>query len=153
MPWRLATRSSQTRFAGWLCQGLGGTQRRHPMSSRSVVIALASLAAIACGGSELLSPPSTWGGDFTDRSPPTDECPGGTLAQLRTRMGVSEPYTLLDSPFSVPDTVESKISDKDRLYSFWFSTDPQQPNYWGFGGYLVARQNCIIYVELTEHDN
>ena len=65
------------------------------MFSRSVVVALTSVAAIACGGSELLSSPSTWGGDFTDRSPPTDECPGGTLPsfapawlfQIHSRLG------------------------------------------------------------------
>ena len=123
------------------------------MFKRFAAIAVTSLAAVACGGNHLLSPLSAWSKDFTDRSPPTDECPGGSLAQLRTHMKVSEPRTLSESTFRIPDAVKSRISDKDRLYSFWFSTDPQLPNYWGFGGYLVAWQDCIIHVEVTEHDN
>jgi hypothetical protein len=123
------------------------------MSTRFVAIALTSLAAIACGGDQLLSPPSTWGGDFTDRSPPTDQCPGGTVTQLRTRMAVSTPQNLSELMPRLPDSVRSRISSEDTLHSFQFSTDPDSGNFWGFGGYLVAHGDCIVHARITSHDN
>ena len=112
-----------------------------------------SLAASASGGDRLLSPPSSWGDDFTVRSPPTDVCPGGTISHLRARMAVSEPKDLAVLRERFPDTVLSQISQDDRLYTFQFSTDPDSGNFWGFSGYLVARGNCIVHAEVTGHDN
>ena len=123
------------------------------MSRRFVAIAVISLAAIACGGGQLLSPPRSWGGDFTDRSPPTDECPGGTLAHLRTRMAVSEPDNLAALRLVIPDTIRPQLLQDDNLHTFQFSTDPDSSNFWGFSGYLVARGNCIVHAEVTGHDN
>ena len=123
------------------------------MSTRSLAIALTSLAAIACGGNLLLSSTSNWGGDFTDRSPPTDKCPGGTLTQLRTRMAISDPLTLAEISSDIPDSIRSRIVDSDRLYSFQFSTDPDSGDFWGFSGYLVARGDCIIHAKTTGYDN
>ena len=123
------------------------------MSPRSLLIALISLAAIACGDSQLLSPPSTWGGDFTVRSLPTDECPGGTLTQLRTRMAVSDRLALAEIGADIPDSVRSGIVDSAQLYSFQYSTAPDSGKFWGFSGYLVARGDCIIHAQITGYDN
>ena len=123
------------------------------MSSRSLTIALASLAAIACGGKLLLSPPNNWGGDFTDRSPSTDECPGGTVTQLRTHMAISEPLALAEIGADIPDPVRSRIAKSDRFYAFRFTTAPDSGDFWGFSGYLVARGDCIIHAKTTGHDN
>jgi hypothetical protein len=123
------------------------------MSKRSIAIAVIALASIACSGGHLLSPTSSWGGDFTDRSPPTDHCPGGTLAELRTRMTVSEPNDLATLRTGVPDTIRSQLSKDDMLYTFQFGTAPDSINFWGFSGYLVARGNCVIHAEITGRDN
>jgi hypothetical protein len=122
------------------------------MLMRRVALALISLVLLACNGTQLLSSRSTWG-DFASRSPPTEECPGGTINQLRTRMAVSSPYTLADFGPQVASLIRPRILSEHRLYSFQFSTDPDSENYWGFSGYLVAHDSCIIHAEVTGHDN
>jgi hypothetical protein len=129
-----------------------GVRRQHRIFMRRVAIALISLAPLACSGTQLLSSRNTWG-DFATRSPPTDECPGGTIKQLGTRMAVSSPYILADFEPTVPNLIRSRISSDHRLYSYQFSTDPESDNYWGFSGYLVARGNCIVHAEVTGYDN
>lgn len=123
------------------------------MSMRSVMVALASLCAIACGGGASLSPPGKWGGDFTDRSPSTAECPGGTLTHLRSRMAVSGPYIAGEFEERLPDSIRLRLTDDDRLHSFQFTTNPELADFWGFSGYLVSRGDCIIHAHVTSHDN
>ena len=123
------------------------------MSKRLVVTAVISLATIACGGGQLLSPRANWGSDFTDRSPATDECPGGTLSQLRTRMSVSVPQDLAEFGQDIPESVRSQISRNDKLHTFQFSTDPASVDFWGFSGYLVAQGDCVVHAQVTGHDN
>jgi hypothetical protein len=122
------------------------------MFMRRVAIALISLAPLACSGTQLLSSRSTWG-DLASRSPPTEECPGGTMSQLRTRMAVSSPYALADFGPQVANLIRPRILNEHRLYSFQFSTDPYSNSYWGFSGYLVAHGNCINHAEVTSYDN
>ena len=122
------------------------------MVIQRVAIALISFAPLACSGTQLLSPRSAWG-DLASRSPPTEECPGGTMSQLRTRMAVSSPYSLADAGPQVANVIRPRISNEHRLYSFQFSTDPNSDGYWGFSGYLVADDNCIIHAEVTGYDN
>ena len=123
------------------------------MLIRRLVIISASFVTIACGGAQLLSSPSTWGEDFTSRSPSTSECPGGSLVHLRAQMTVSAPHTLAEFQARVPDLIRSRISGGDRLHSFQFSTYSESGNYWGFSGYLVARGNCVVHAQVTEYDN
>ncbi len=123
------------------------------MLLRCFIIAAMSLVAVSCGGSELLSPTSTWGGDFTDRSPPTDECSGGTVTQLDTQMAVSAPLRREEIESTVPDGIRSSILDSDKFHTFHFGTDPEGSHYWGFSGYLIARGDCIVHVEITSFDN
>lgn len=123
------------------------------MCIRRVAIALVPLAFAACTGSRLLSPRSTWGGDFADRSPPTEECPGGTLRQLGERMAVSSPQDPTDVEGSIPDAIRSRMTEQHRLYSFDFAMNPNADDYWGFSGYLVAQGDCIVHAEVTSYDN
>ena len=123
------------------------------MSPRSLLVALTSLAAMACGESQLLSPRSTWGEDFAVRSLPTDQCSGGTLTQLRTRMAVTDPLALAEIGADVPDSVRSGIVRSAKFYSFQYSTAQNSGKFWGFSGYLVARGDCIIHAEITAYDN
>lgn len=123
------------------------------MSMRPVIVTLASLCAIPCGGGELLSPRSKWHGEFTDRSPSTAECPGGTLTHLRSRMAVSGSYTVGEFEERIPDSIRLRLTDDDRLHSFQFTTNPDLADFWGFSGYLVSRGDCIIHADVTSYDN
>ena len=118
-----------------------------------LLILSASFATVACGSTQLLSPSSNWGEDFTSRSPATVKCPGGSLADLSTRMTVSAPHKLSKLQTRVPDLIRSRISSGDRLHSFQFNTALESGNYWGFSGYLVARGKCIIHAQVTGYDN
>lgn len=117
------------------------------------LLGMSVLTTLACAPVASLSRPSTWGEDFIARSPPTTRCPGGTVAQLRSRMWVSKPVTAAQLGSDISEVVKANVSDADRLHLFQFATDPGQGGYWGFSGYLVARRDCIIHVQLTGYDN
>jgi hypothetical protein len=123
------------------------------MFKRLAVIALILFATIACDSDQSLSHPSNWGSDFTDRSPPTGECPGGTLSHLRTSMVVSQLNDLAALRELVPNVNLPPLSQGDTLHTFQFSTAPDSGSFWGFSGYLVARDNCIVHAKITGHDN
>ena len=123
------------------------------MSKQLLAIAVVSLATIGCGDGQLLSPRAQWGKDFTDRSPATDKCPGGTLSQLRTRMFVSGPQELAKFDHAIPLAVRSRLSRDDTLHEFQFRTDLAGGGFWGFSGYLVTRDDCVVDVRITGYDN
>jgi hypothetical protein len=121
----------------------------------ATLFAMAATSTSANETSFLPSDPSTWHGDFLQRVKPTNECAGGTIAQVRKHMSVSAPYTsqefeaAQDGSFhSVPDVPAS-----DRLHSFSFRSELDDRSFWGFEGYLVARGECVIHVQVTSHDN
>ena len=124
-----------------------------PMSVKLATVAMTSLAVVACSSNTVLSQRNTWGSDFTDRSPPTSNCSGGTLSQLRTRMEVSNPLTPSEAKEHAPNSVISKISGDDRFHTFQFSTDLNLGNPWGFTGYLLSRGDCIVLAKVTSYDN
>ena len=115
--------------------------------------ATGSLLGLAGVSAQILSAPENWNGDFIGLSPPTAQCPGGTLTQLRTRMAVSGPRPKSQLELHVPEALEANLRSEDELYSFQFSTDPNSVNYWGFSGYLIARGDCIIHVGTVGYDN
>ena len=123
------------------------------MSRSLVAIAVIALVAIACASGQALSPPISWGSDFTDRSPPTDTCPGGTLSHLRTQMAISEPSESAALRDLIPDNIFPMLTQDDRLHTFQFSTDPDSDDFWGFSGHLVTRGDCIVYAAITGYDN
>jgi hypothetical protein len=123
------------------------------MPHHSLLIAAISLMLISCGDNSLLSSRESWGGDFADRSPPTDACPGGTLSQLHTQMNVSVPLALADAEVDMPDALRSRIKDGDAFRTFEFDTDLNSSAYWRFSGYLIARGDCIVHAETTGYDN
>jgi hypothetical protein len=140
---------------------------------------LAALAiACAAGGcsassTDLLSDRSRWNEDFTRLSPPTPECPGGSVAALETRINVIGPYTLEsfktmearskpEAPesgtttvflYPVSRLVEERLTASDRIYAFDFSSNPDASPWWAFRGVLVAHGDCIIHVDITGYDH
>jgi hypothetical protein len=109
----------------------------------------------AAGGTVVPSEPATWSKDFTALAGATPECPGGTVEQLRKRMSVSEPY----SPGAYGAAHHATLGSlhglvaTDRLHEFYYRSDLPKGGFWGFGGYLVARGDCIAHVQVTTHDN
>lgn len=132
-------------------------------------------AAVACSdsGEQLLSDRSRWSEDFTRLSPPTPECAGGSVEELKTRMSVTGPHTLKSfehmAARSKPETLEpgtttvflyplsafvrEHFKDHDRIHAFDFTTDPDTSPWWAFRGILVAHGDCILHVEVTGYDH
>lgn len=115
------------------------------------------VAQTVSAGDSILQPtdPAGWNGDFRRLVRPTAQCPGGTMAQLRSRVSVSEPHVPRDlerihdfRPRSVP-----AIAPSDKLHAFHFRSESPDGSFWGFDGFVVARGKCIIHVEVTSHDN
>lgn len=97
---------------------------------------------------------SQWARDFTDRSPPTEACLGGTISALRSRMAVNEPFGKEALREHLPELAPQHVSPHDEIYSFQYTSSPDSAaGYWGFDGALIARHDCIIYVGRLGYDN
>ena len=119
---------------------------------------LFSAISLPAGAGEsmlLPSDPASWNGDFLQLVQPTEKCPGGTVEQLGRRMSVSEPYTMSQYETLHRDSLPSMsgIADSDHVHSFYFRSELPGGTFWGFGGYLVARGDCVIHAKVTTHDN
>ena len=126
------------------------------MFRQLIFVIVASLVCIACTASEsvaTLSPRDTWSNDFVRYSPPTTDCPGGTLAHLKTQMVVSDSLTSDVLQSQVPSSLHQHLEADDSIYQFWYTTDPASDDYWGFSGHLVTRAGCIIFVSDLSYDN
>lgn len=119
----------------------------------SAVLLSVALGFSVAQSSEPLSPPADWGADFVARSPQTDECVGGSLASLGRQMDVSAPVESDTFGEPIDDSIKQQVLASDTYHTFQFNTDPTHTDYWGFGGYLVARGDCIIYVKVLDFDN
>ena len=101
------------------------------------------------------SDPATWYGDFLDLVAPTKECPGGTFEQLSKYMYVSDQTSVQDSDTARRFQVHALrgIEDSDGVHEFYFSSELPGGSFWGFGGYLVSRDACVIHAKVTTIDN
>jgi len=122
---------------------------------------------------DTLSDPETWSSDVMRGAAPSPECQTDTIENLKQRMAVTGPYTVeeyertvafysstAENPTEriatlneVSEFVRREIGAEDRIYGFQFMTDPASGDFWGFTGYLVARGECMIHVEVTSHIN
>jgi len=140
------------------------------------VASTAFSAAFPChaADSALLTERSAWG-DLARFAEPTEACPGGSLKQLRQRVGVAGPSSIeeLDRQeaaaevadrkagpgrsivwlYPVSDFIRQKLRAPAELYTFEFSTDPSVSPWWGFRGLLLAREDCLIHAEITGFDH
>lgn len=141
---------------------------------RSFVVLFVLWTASPCHAavSALLTERSTWG-DLAQFAEPTQACPGGSLEQLRQRVGVAGPSSIEElerqeaevadhkvSPgrssvwlYPVSDFIRQKLRAPAELYTFEFSTDPSVSPWWGFRGLLVVREDCLIHAEITGFDH
>lgn len=120
------------------------------------------LALLLCSGkvsageeTVVPSDPRSWYGDLHSLVTPTEQCRGGTVEQLRQRMSVSEPY-----PAGVPDVVQRfalsmlrGVEGSDAVHEFYFRSDLSDERFWGFGGYLISRDGCVLHTRVTTIDN
>jgi len=109
--------------------------------------------ACACDHPALLTSPGTWGQDFTERSPATDDCPGGTLSALRSRMAVHGAMSKMEITSRLPEAVRMRIEDGDEAHAFRFEAGSGSAASWGFEGVVVVRGDCIVHAEITGRDN
>lgn len=116
---------------------------------------LASSAVAAGEEVALPSDPQTWYGDLRPMITPTEQCPGGTVEQLRKRMSVSEPSSTraLDTAQRFSQSTLPGIEDSDLVHEFHFSSELAGGGFWGFSGYLISRGECIIHAKVTSIDN
>jgi hypothetical protein len=100
------------------------------------------------------SPPATWSEDFRRLVEPTDQCPGGTIAQIRERAVVSAPYSPREIEAFHPGTLPIPgIQASDRFYSFYSRSELSSGTFWAFGGYALVRGSCIIHAVVDTYDN
>ena len=53
----------------------------------------------------------------------------------------------------VSEFVRENIGDGDEIYDVSFQTDPLGGNFWGFSGYVIARDECVIHVGRMAYTN
>ena len=119
----------------------------------AVVTSFVCIASTANESVATLSPRDSWSSDFVRNSPPTTECPGGALAHLQTQMVVSDPLPPDVLRTQVPAELHQYLKEDDSIHQFWYTTDPESDDYWGFSGHLVARAGCVIFVSDLSYDN
>lgn len=147
--------------------------KHHPLSSLSALVIACVTGACSVSGADPLSDRKHWSEDFTRRSPSTPTCPGGSVTALTAHMDVIGPHTLASFeqmaaratprdreaettarfPHAVSAYVKEQLMDSDRIHAFDFTTDPNISPWWGFHGFLIARGDCIIHVEVTGYDH
>lgn len=147
--------------------------KHYPLPLLAALVIVCAAGGCSASSADLLSDRSSWNEDFTRLSPPTPECPGGSVAALETRMDVIGPHTLASfktmeasskqetqeigttTVFLYPLSafVEERLTAADRIHAFDFSSNPDASPWWAFRGVLVAHGDCIIHVEVTGYDH
>ena len=103
----------------------------------------------------------------------TPTCPTDTIANARTRMSVVGPLTIAqfeqrvayeitsaDDPTrtqyvyrKISEFVRENIEGDDEIYEVSAYTDPSGGDFWGFSGYVVARNQCVVHVSRMSYMN
>ena len=107
--------------------------------------------------------PDTWNSDFLRGLETSEKCKSVTIEDVRTRMTLSEGKTIEDYASSmstyhgyssIPENITRKLTSAHRIYIFNYESGRDSlRGYWGFGGYLVAENECINYVVVSYYDN
>ena len=122
---------------------------------------------------QTLSDPATWSPDFMRGAISSEDCRTDSLPNVRTRMAAIGPYEVDEfertvayySPTggepgeSIPiynrvsELVRRSIDPADRIYAFGFSSLAAGGSAQGLSGYVVARGDCIVHVQVTRYEN
>ena len=120
-----------------------------------------------------ISDPATWNRDFMRDARPSADCPTDTVPNVRARMAAIGPYTAdefertvayysstddetgqrIPTYNNVPEVVRRSITMADRIYAFGFDSLTANNDALEISGYFVARDDCILHVEVTSIDN
>ncbi|HEY1136132.1 MAG TPA: hypothetical protein VGE64_01435 [Xanthomonadaceae bacterium] len=120
------------------------------------IVFCAPLLLTADEARQVPSSPTTWAGDFADHIEATAKCPSGTVEGLRRHMTVSEPF---DTPQAYSAATNETLPPLrglmpgDVFRQFQLSAQLPDGSFWGFGGYVIERDGCIVHAEVTSHDN
>jgi len=119
------------------------------------IICLSASVATARQQGVLVSDPASWNRDFRAIVQPTEQCAGGTLDDLRKHMHVTGPYSPKEYRAADRSYLEfpAGVQDDDPIYSFYYSAQSKEGRYWGFGGYIVVRDECIVHADIDGYDN
>ena len=145
------------------------------MEPTKLLLSLLVVLCASCASNIVvpLSDPADWNGDYMYGAEPSSTCPTDTIASARTRMYVDGPFTIAQYEQTVaysfttadePDRLQhsyNKVSDfvkensgnNDKIYAVSFNTDPTSGDYWGFKGYVVARDECVVHVSRMAYTN
>lgn len=145
---------------------------------RSLVFTSAILVATASAADpvaiELLSDPSSWTTDLIKNVERSADCPSASVADYSRGMALGPAQSLAEFeqavaipgiPADHPDRVEhrhprvspsigGKITPHHSIHAYHYSSDPDHgPGWWGFSGYLVAVNGCVVHAQTTHFDN
>jgi len=54
---------------------------------------------------------------------------------------------------NVSDFVRETVGQNESIYEVSFNTDPSGGDFWGFSGYVVARDECVVHVSKMSYLN
>ena len=119
------------------------------------VLCVFASSAVAREQAVLVSDPASWNSDFRTIVQSTQQCPGGTLDDLRRHMHVTGPYSPKEYRAADRAYLEfpAGVQDYDLIHSFYYSAQSEKGRYWGFGGYVVVRDTCIVHADIDGYDN
>ena len=121
----------------------------------ATILYIFSPLVAARGHAELVSDPASWNSDFRTIIQPTKQCPGGTLDDLRSHMHVAGPYS--PKEYRAADrgylNFPQEVQDHDLVHSFYYSAQSPKGRHWGFGGYVIVRDTCIVHADIDGYDN
>ena len=120
-----------------------------------------------------ISDPATWNREFMRDARSSATCPTDTVRNVRMRMGAVGPYTVAEfertvasyqtsgddpgpgvaSYNRVSELVKPSITAADRIYVFGFDSVTLDSGASRVSGYFVARDECIVHVEVTDSDD
>jgi hypothetical protein len=119
------------------------------------ILCVSASPAVPREHAELVSDPASWSNDFRNIVQSTEQCAGGTLDDLRGHMHVTGPYSPKEYRAVDRSYLEfaTGVQDYDLIYSFYYSAQSKTGRYWGFGGYVVVRDTCIVHADIDGYDN
>jgi len=113
---------------------------------------------------------ATWNRDFMRDARSSATCPTDTVQHVRMRMAAVGPYTAAEfertvaeylitddeprppvpSYNRVSELVRREITATDQIYLFRYDFVRADFSAWRLSGYFVARDECIVHVEVTD---
>ena len=122
-----------------------------------VVMVVAGLSTVACSDERLRVPsdPASWDRQALGLPTASARCPGGEIRVLRDADPQMRPMTPAAYAETHPQAFHRLrgVRRTDALYPYYLRHDLADGSFTGVGGFILARDGCIIHVEANEFDN